>query len=217
MSTKTIFAPLNTKDKNILASRYTKTKLETTEVEGEYLAKIVIGKLTHDYKVTPYFMADAVKDSKGNNAELAAETKALLKYANDVASGKVLRSIEIDDFGTYNWDVVNYRENSKRIIASFSFPDKTDARIVSLFLISPDENIIVNYNASGDKKFSFDPDKRNCLIAILPDNSLVSFSNKDFDAVRAKKRGTSYEFKMKPTKIKLKSAKDISNHLEELI
>jgi hypothetical protein len=210
-------APLDGKDKNVLASRYTKSKLESTEVEGEYLAKIVIGKLTHEYKVKPYFMSDAVKDSKGNNAELAAETKALLKYANDVASGKVIRSIEIDDFGTYNWDVVNYRENSKRVIASFSFPEEIDTRIVSLFLISPDENIIVNYKASGDKKFSFDPDKRNCLIAILPDNSLVSFSNKDFDAVRAKKRGTSYEFKMKPAKIKLKSAKDISNHLEELI
>ncbi|MFT6500220.1 MAG: hypothetical protein ACJASQ_000327 [Crocinitomicaceae bacterium] len=209
--------PLSRKDRNILGSKYRKSKLEATDAKGEYLAKIVIGKEIHNYKVKPYFMSDAVKDSKVNNAELTAETEALLKYANDVASGKVIRSIEIDDFGTYNWDVVNKRENSKRMIASFDFPDETDTRIVSLFLISPDENIIVNYNASGDKMFSFDPDKRNCIIAILPDNSLVSFSDKDFDAVRAAKRGTSYEFKMKPTKIKLKSAKDISNHLEELI
>ncbi|NRA11547.1 MAG: hypothetical protein HRT57_06305, partial [Crocinitomicaceae bacterium] len=142
--------PLNAKDKNILASRYTKSKLETTDIKGEYLAKIVIGKKTHDYKVKPYFMSDAVKYSRGNNAEIAAETKALLKYANDVANGKVIRSIEIDNFGTYNWDVVNKRENSKRMIASFTFPDKTDSRIISLFLISPDENIIVNYNAGGD-------------------------------------------------------------------
>ena len=209
--------PLSAKDRKILSTKYTKSKLETTDSEGEYLAKIVIAKKTHEFKVKPYFMSDAIKDSKKNHEELVAETEALLKYANDVASGKVIRSIEIDDFGTYNWDVVNKRENSKRMIASFNYPNKVDPRTVSLFLISPDENLIVTYNADKDNKFSFDPDKRNCIIAILPDNTLVSFSDKDFNAARAAKRGTSFEFNLKPTKIKLKSSKDISNHLDELI
>lgn len=205
------------KDRNLLSKTYSKSKLEKADTEGDYLATIVVGKERLSYTVQPYFMSDAVKDSKANNAELTSETSALLKYAADVASGKVIRSIEIDNFGTYNWDIVNYRENSQRVIAKFKFPKKTDSRLIALYLISPDENIIVKYDAGGDKQFSFDPDKRNCIVAIMPDNKLVSFSDKDFDIVRKKKRGTSYEFALKDTGIKLKSSKDISNHLEELI
>ena len=74
-----------------------------------------------------------------------------------MASGKVIRSIEIDGFGTYNWDIINKREIPLPLFANFDFPGKVDPRMVSLFLISPDENAVVKYDATGAAQFSFDP------------------------------------------------------------
>jgi hypothetical protein len=122
-----------------------------------------------------------------------------------------------DNFGTYNWDIINKRDNSLPLYAKFNFPKKVDPKLVSLYLISPEENVIVEYDPAGDEKFSFDPNLKNCLIAILPGNKLVSVSDSGFSNARKLNKGQICEFDFKETGIKLKSAKDIMNHMNVLI
>jgi hypothetical protein len=167
--------------------------------------------------VEPYTLDQAMKDSKENKKVLDQSLAEVEAYAKELAAGRVIRSIAIDNFGTYNWDIVNKRENSRRLMAKFKYPEKVNTNLVSLYLLSPEENAIVRYNPSGDDKFSFDPKLKNCIIAILPGNKVASVSNQGFSKARTLKNGQACEFVLKDSGIKLKSAQDIMNYMNELI
>jgi hypothetical protein len=209
--------PISKGDKRWLTANYSNARLFESETEGWYLIEVKTADGTRKYDVEPYLMDEALADSKKNSALLEKEMEALVEYQRNLASGKVIRSIEIDGFGTYNWDIINKRENSLPLFANFDFPGKVDPRMVSLFLISPDENAVVKYDATGAAQFSFDPNLSNCLIAIMPDNSLMSVSDKGFNKARSLTGGSSCTFNFEKTNIKLKSPNDIMSHINALI
>ena len=195
----------------------TKVRLVEKSADGVYLLEAKDGSGSKKYKVTPYERKEAVADSKINRRELDAQADEVIEYARKMAEGTVIRSIEISGFGTYNWDIINKRENSLPLFAKFEYPQGTNASLVTLRLISPDENVVVMYDPVDAPRFSFDPEKRNVLIGILPNNEIVAASNSDFDAARNKQKGAQHTFVLKKTGIKLKSPKDITTHLNKLI
>ena len=129
----------------------------------------------------------------------------------------MVRTIAITGFGTYNWDIIYKRENSLHLAATFEYPDGTNTSLVTLRLVSPDENVVVSYDATSAPMFSFDPNKRNVLVGILPNNELVSVSDAGFNEARNKGKGAAHTFKLKKTGIKLSSPEDIMKHLNKLI
>lgn len=195
----------------------TKVRLVQRNDNGTYLMEAKAKEATKQYNVEPYDVVDAMEDSRTNHRELLAEANEIVEYARNVASGKVIRSIEIAGFGTYNWDVIHQRDNSLPLFASFEYPVGTNASLVTLRLISPDENMVVMYNSEGDDMFSFDPEKRNLLIGILPNNEIVAASDSEFDAARSKPNGAAHTFTLKKTGIKLSSPDDIMKHMNKLI
>ena len=201
--------------KNLSRSHQTKARL--SKEGSDYVIEFQNLDVKKSVKVQPYLMEEAMADSKVNEVELNREIAELAQYQADVAAGRVIRSIEIDNFGTYNWDIINKRENSLPLLAKFDFSRKVNTDLVALYLISPDENVVVNYSADGKDPFSFDPEKKNCLIAIMPDNKLYAVSDAGFDKARSKEKGQVCTFKFKDSGIKLKSSKDIMNHLNKLI
>lgn len=204
-------------EKSILKMQSTKLRLIKTDSLGLTLEAKTAGHQSLKYPVAPYTVAQAMKDSKMNRKEMEKTFADTREFAKEMLAGRVIRSIDIDNFGTYNWDIINKRENSKPLFAKFNFPNNVNPKLVSLFLVSPDENVIVSYNALGDEKFSFDPELKNCLIAILPGNKIVSVSNEGFSLARSLKKGQVCEFEFKETGIKLNSSKDIMNHMNALI
>ena len=204
-------------EKRILKLQSTKLRLIQTDSLGLTLEAKTATNQSLKYPVAPYTVDRALAASKVNRQEMEKSFAETREYAKEMLAGRVIRSIDIDNFGTYNWDVIFKRQNSKPLFAKFNFPKNVNPQLVSLFLVSPDENIIVNYNPAGDDKFSFDPDKKNCLIAILPGNKIVSVSNEGFSFARSLKKGQVCEFEFKETGIKLTSSKDIMNHMNALI
>lgn len=204
-------------EKAILKRGSTRIRLTKTDSLGLTLEAKTAADQTLSFPVEPYTLDQAMKDSKENKKVLDQSLAEVETYAKEWAAGRVIRSIEIDNFGTYNWDIVNKRENSRRLMAKFTYPEKVNTNLVSLYLLSPDENAIVRYNPEGDDKFSFDPKLKNCIIAILPGNKVASVSNQGFSKARTLKNGQACEFVLRDSGIKLKSAKDIMNHMNELI
>lgn len=192
-------------------------RLEKSEDDSAYVMVIKNDEKIDKYIVEPYTVEMAVEDSKVNSKKLDQSLAEVKAYEQRVAEGKVVRTISIDGFGTYNWDIINKRENSLPILANFAYPTKVQKRFVNLFLVSPEENAVVAYDAISDAKFSFDPEKKNCIIAILPDNSVLSVSNQGFNAARKLKPNASHTFKLKESGVKLKSPEDIMNHIQSLI
>lgn len=198
--------------------RQSQTKVRLAEKVGDlYVLEAKDKKNSLKVKVSPYTKEQASADSKVNAIKMNREAEEVLDYARRSAEGKVVRSIEITGFGTYNWDIINKRENSLPLFATFEYPDGTNTSLVTLRLISPDENVVVAYNATSEPMFSFDPNKRNVLVGILPNNELVSASDADFNGARSKEKGAKHTFKLKKTGIKLSSPEDIMKHLNKLI
>lgn len=204
-------------EKAILKRGSTKLRLIQSDSIGLALEAKTAAEQLLRIPVAPYTLDQAMKDSKQNKKELDQSLAEVVAHAKELAAGRVIRSIEIDNFGTYNWDIINKRENSLQLFAQFNYPEKVNPSLVSLFLLSPEENAIVRYNPEGDEMFSFDPNKKNCIIAILPGNKVASVSNEGFAEARRLKKGQKFEFNLKNTGIKLNSSKDIMNHMNELI
>ncbi len=208
---------LKSGEKNILKMRSTKLRLTQTDSLGLTLEAKTAAKQLLKYPIEPYTVDQALEDSKVNRQEMEKTFAETRKFEKEMQAGRVIRSIDIDNFGTYNWDIINKRDNSKPLFAKFNFPKNVNPKLISLFLVSPEENVIVKYNPAGDELFSFDPNLKNCLIAILPGNRIASVSNEGFSLARSIKRGEICEFEFKKTGIKLNSSKDIMNHINALI
>ena len=156
-------------------------------------------------------------DSRANQSEHDQAINEIEEYQNKMATGKVVRSIRVEGFGTYNWDICGIRENSRGILASFDFPKGVNKKLVMMSLISPEENAVINYNPEGDPNFSFDPGKKCCLVAILPSNELVIVDNNSFNKARELSNGSPHTFTFKKTGIKLESPEDLSRYIDKLI
>mmetsp|Transcript_26817 Transcript_26817/g.31190 ORF Transcript_26817/g.31190 Transcript_26817/m.31190 type:complete len:434 (-) Transcript_26817:95-1396(-) len=208
---------LSSKERGWIKQSTTKVRIAQKNPDGTYQLEAKDKKSSKTYDVTPYTEDQAMADSQENEKILDAAADELIAYQANVAAGKVIRSIQITGFGTYNWDVINKRENSLPLYARFSYPKGVNPDLVTLRLISPEENFVVSYNSKEDDKFSFDPEKRNLLIGILPNNEIVSMSNAGFDSARGKSRGSDHTFKLEKTGLKLKSPKDIMKYMNQLI
>jgi len=204
------------KTKNWL--KQTSTRIRILERFPEfYVLEAKAGESVKTFKAKPYTVEEAIADSRKNQSEHDKAINEIEEYQKKMAVGKVVRSIRIAGFGTYNWDICKIRSNSRAIVASFEFPKGINKKLVTMSLVSPEENAIINYNPEGDPKFSFDPGKKNCLVAILPSNELVVVSNKAFAKARKLSNGSSFTFKFKRTGIKLETPEDLSHYIDRLI
>lgn len=167
--------------------------------------------------VEPYLLSDALKNDKKMKHEIQEGYEELLAFQNNLKEGKVVRSIEIKNFGTYNWDVKNKRENSKNLVAEFDYGTKVKPKFVSVFLVSPDEKMIVRYDSEKDENFSFDPKKKNCLVAILPDNRILAVNDNGFDNARKSPANSKVTFAFEDLGLKVNSGEDLGRKILDII
>lgn len=209
---------LSAKDQNVLKSRNFNSQVIEGESPGEYILEVKGDKITKTFNVQPYFLEDALAESKTVLKEQEKDFSELLAYQDNVAKGVTLRSIEINGFGTYNWDIIHRMEDPTRIVATFEAPGVKKMKFVSMYLVCPEMNSQVRIEMSDWNTFTFDRKKKNCIIGILPDNTIVSIGNKAFDPVRGKEAfNKPHTFTFKNTGIQLKSGKDLTNQIASLI
>jgi hypothetical protein len=210
---------LTSEERDWLKSRMIATKMLSSNLDGTYNVEIKSGQKRQQFRLKPYTLAEARRDTRSNEHALNREVDEILAYQQNVAAGKIVRTIEIENFGTYNWDIAMKRKNGVVLAAEFEFPEKVQKKLVHLFLISPDENAIVRYDATGSDMFSYDPALRNCLIALMPDNSLMVVDNNSFKKSRKtggdKNAKAVYTFEN--TGVKVRNPSDIQVHLPKFI
>lgn len=203
--------------KNWLSNDATQVRLVEKIADNVYSIEAKDKQGSRTMKATPYTMELAQADSKVNSASIQATIDEVAAYQRKMAEGKVIRNIRIAGFGTYNWDIIHKRNNPRLIVANFSYPKGVNATLVSVSLISPEENAIVTYHSERDENFSFDPKKKNCLVGILPNNELVVVKDAGFNNARQLKDGSTCNFQFVKTGIKLKSPDDLSKYIDKLI
>ncbi len=139
---------------------------EIKPVEGENMMyKLTVKSKDKNYtmKIQPILT--------GKNLELA-----LSKYQHDIETmqgdpnsiyykTKIIRSVNVEGFGTYNWDIKNKRDEDQVSFPMLATVNGKKLKELQVSLISASENIVVNYNEASLKSFSFDPKSKNLLVA----------------------------------------------------
>ena len=210
--------PIANDVKSRLKFSHVGTELFETKRGNNY--RLVLTKTTKEetekieLNVEPYFIEDALADSKKVQTDFEENTKEVENYINRVANNEVVRTIEIAKMGVYNWDYLYHRSNSKKMECYLSFPENTNTNFVNIFTICPEDNAVVRLNFTDKGNYVYDPTRRNCLIAITNDNRVYYVPNSEFTKQLTKNY---LNFKFTKSEVVLNSPSNFDKHLHEFI
>lgn len=206
---------LDAKSKNVLKNNATAINL--TKNEADYTITFNHKKESISVNVKPYTMNDALADKKGLMTKMESDVAELMKYQDNFERGKLVRSIEIPGMGTYNWDKVLKRKTEVLLAASYNFNRDVNPQFVSLYFISPKENVAISCNPNGDAKLKFDPSLSNYLVAIMPDNSVLVANNSEFKNASSSKNVGAHTFSFENLNLTVKSPEDLGKVLQDFM
>ena len=206
---------LKTKDENHLKLNSAKIKLN--KKKGEFVLEYPERLKLKPLEVLPYTMEDALSIQRAESKAFDNQVSNLMQFQKNDREGKVIRNISIDNFGTYNWDCVHRWANPKTIFADFNYPIGVDAKTVSVFFVSPTENLILPCNSQSQRKLTFDPERKGSLIAILPGNKLSIINNTEFVRAQIDSKGAKIRFEFRDSGVTLQSPSDINEYVSSLI
>lgn len=206
--------PISKKDKRKAYRNNTKCSLTKANDGKNYNLNLVSNNDILTILVEPYLLEDALKNTSKIDKEIQKDYKKLLAYQDKMEKRQTMRSISIKGFGTYNWDICHNR-NRVTLAVNVSIDNGVDLNYVSLYLITPEDNCIVKYNPEDLTNFSYNPSKKNCVIAILPNNTVFSCTPVEFnEIVKSKGKPT---FKLINSGVTLNEGNDLTDCLKDLI
>ena len=179
------------------------------------------------------FSTSVIPSQKGEDFEqaLASYQQNLKEYQDNMMNlqeikefrqrqADLVRSFRIRGFGIYNYDLLYKLPEAVHLMADFDFGLKIPNlhQMVTLFHITNDGRSVVKYDKNSFNQFNFSPLRDNKLVAVLPNNQIAIFSQKDFDAAMNKLKashGQKYTFKMKVQKEAIRAIADVQRIIEE--
>ena len=165
----------------------------------------------------PVTMDDAMANTANVEKQTAKKWENILAFQQQEKEAQMVRTASIPGFGTYNWDIIHQRESPVTFQLALKLPDGKRADEAQIFHVCPDEKSIVHYTKSSFSEFSFDPKKGNCIVAVMPDKSIYTVSDKQFDAARKEGSQREFTFDMKSRKDRFTSGNKLGRLVEELI
>jgi hypothetical protein len=175
------------------------SELFETNEPNQY--RLVIQKRTSEEKekyeliVEPYFTEDAIRDSKIVHEEMVKNMREIDEYKQKMEKNEVVRTIEIASMGVFNWDYLYHRENIKELECYLNFPQNTNTDFVNVFTICPEDNALIRLNFSDKGHYIYDPNKRNCIIAVTKDNRVYYVPNSDFLSQKDETKELKFDFR----------------------
>jgi hypothetical protein len=166
--------------------------------------------------ISPAFDLTNIEEAKKIFEAEKAKFEANSEAEEMMAQGKMIRSMEIDGFGTYNWDIVNKRDNQILVKADFNIDSDIDKSYYKVFLVSKDEKVVVNYDSGSWNQFGYDPDKNYGIIICLPGNKYSFINPSEFNKIRSTPNVRDYTFNCYISKNKLANQKELDQLIEKI-
>lgn len=154
-------------------------------------------------------------DYSANKELVKAERKRLDQQAD------LLRSIQVNNFGIYNYDRIYKLKETVHLAANFDWEEKTNTDIneVQVFLIVESANAVVAFPPSNWDLFNFDPSESHKLLAVLPGDRIAYLSASDFNSLRLNKEKhdeQEYTFHLKVAEGAINSVGDLQQFLAQI-
>jgi hypothetical protein len=166
---------LTAAQQNILKKNTKYALLE--RAEESYSLTLFAAKDSSTFSVTPLTMEIASVESKENKAKLNQQIADIMDYQSDVSNARMIRSIQINNFATYNWDVIMKMKKRVSIPSEFEIADnESSLKLMTFYLVCLDQNYQVPIEALSGEKIAFDGAFKNAIIGINKDKELY-FAN----------------------------------------
>lgn len=198
------------KNKWVSRTQFNDFALEPTyDTAYEYLLTMNKGKKSFTTKVKAALQGEDFENAmaafKSKKQEIADKIDYLQK--------PFIRSVQIDGFGTYNYDYIHQMADPEPIFADFNFHDMNKYKEKSLvFVVYPESDVVVNYPKNMWSNFGIDKSKDAKVLAVLPDNKIAIF-NQDIDNCYGKGE---YTFDMDILEDKLANKGDLEKIIASL-
>lgn len=218
------FAELNKKD--IIAWRTTQeltlsdkrrvkenVSLLTLQKDDEgYFLNFRRKEATTKIRVEPYYLSEAKAKSALLKTEFKEDMTAIKTYYQDVANGKIIRSIALTEMGTHNWDFIMRNFDTQMVSAEFDYgPKAKHTELASLFYISTEANVVMRYSPNEDNNFRFLPKNKGGLLAILPNNEIYIVKHDGFKEIASQRGRADYTFHLQSSGVFAKSGEAVAS------
>ena len=211
---------MNTEIEKILSTLDIKSKIVSKIDDTTYNLNLSCRNKSFErdftFAVNPYTFKQAREESFLKKLIAKRNQKELSDYQKNIAEGKVIRSIDIKDFGTYNWDRIQNDQNNIMVKSNFKFPSELDPNLISIHFVCPEEKMTIKCSQSQNSIVKFNPKKRNLLIAIDSKNELLCCqSDQFFKAIKSNNK--SFTFSFEKTKFIVSQSTDLDEVIHNLI
>lgn len=170
------------------------TFIDVTPYESPFLEfnlTFATGKDTMRFRGAPVMKGELLKKVEGKYQEMVASiTQKIneLKASREAEKreNELLRSMNIDQLGVYNYDRQFKDADAIPMLAEFKFEgvsDSTTLATINVYLIPAQKNVVIRYTPDTYMKFAINPFENNKLIAVLPDNTIYRLSNTELQAL----------------------------------
>lgn len=122
-------------------------------------------------------------------------------------SRKIMRTLEVNQFGVVNLDYPHVYPKGAKLDASFVDENGMALDLKQVVLVEMGVNALYRYT----KTIHFNPESQNILWGLTEDNKLAYFTIEDFKALKARKGKVVFKMRVHPTE--LKTYDDIMNVL----
>jgi chaperonin GroEL (HSP60 family) len=177
---KTVY-PISKMENSLLNKSDNMYTLSKT-TETNYNLKVTNGRIIKNFLVTPFTIQDAKNQSKVVEHKILKNYLSLLEFQNKMEKKPFVRTVSIQGFGVYNWDIIN-KSNRIKVFAKVTLPKNISKKKINYFLITPEDKTLVRYEENTLNMFGL-PKNKSCFIAILPDNSLYVCNSKKFQNLK---------------------------------
>lgn len=186
------------------------------ETPGGYVLELSNKKTKLRLNAQPVTMDDALSNTAAVEKRTEKRWSDLLAFQQQEKEAEMLRTASIPGFGTYNWDIIHMRESPIAFKLELNVPGK-NMDVATIFHVCPEERAVIRYTQEDFDKFSFDPNKGNCIIAVFPDKSAYTVSDKQFDDARQAGGEREFTFDMKSRNERVTSGRQLGQLVNRLI
>ena len=183
----------------IFNETWTDIQLDRAHNTGVYQLNLSSDEREYSIPVRPSLKGLDYESSMTKYKRELALYQAQVNLRNEQAA--FVRQMRINNFGIYNYDIMWKAQNAIPLYADFDFGDFPEEfkELITVYLITGDRRAVISYPNYNWKRFRFDPNQDNQLMAILPGNLIATFSQEDFNEQMSALKASSkkeYQFKM---------------------
>jgi hypothetical protein len=157
-------------------------------------------------------------EAKGFSHEQAKKTiqeseAAMVEFQNLSKQGRLIRTMDIPNFGTYNWDCM-YNRDHEQIYVDMTVPGEKMSELAAFFFVVPEDGVVVPISNSGKLKI---PKNEACgVVAISTNNTVHSLPYTQIKSMLGKK-GKINKINLSPSKGTLERPSDMAAFINQCV